>query len=519
MTATPAAHVTDRLIFLGRFSDSSFLAIFVIVPLVVRIWLAAAIPLTEDEAYYRLWALAPALSYLDHPPMVGWMIAAGQFIGGDTALGLRLPALAATALSTVALWRTAVLLTDPSTARIAVVFAVVIPLLSVGAIILTPDTPSVLFFLLGGWALAELHTSRNANWWVAVGAFAGLGLLSKYTNFFFGVAIVVWLLAVRRNWPWFRSWQLYAGGALALVLFTPVVIWNVAYDGASLAKQFGRIVDVEPFRITWTLEMWGALALLLGPVVFGLACKGMLQAVRRYMADGDAVAALLIALTLPLVIYFLAHSLHGRVLPNWLAPAYPMFAILAAQGAIGLSDARTRHRVVSSAIGISGGITTLIYAHALNPFYVNAKAKEPTHQLRGWAEFTAKVDAAAQQSGAAYVATTSYGTTGQLAFHLDRKWPVMQLDERLRYVHLPAPPRELFSRPGLVVELARRRPMEKLRTRYAKIETLGEITREFRGELLQSYAVFLVSQPVGDPIADDFAGFRGRDQENSRGPP
>src|SRR5205807_1277997 len=50
-------------------------------------WVAGGIPLTDDEAYYRLWALAPALSYLDHPPMAGWMIAAGRWIGGDNPFG------------------------------------------------------------------------------------------------------------------------------------------------------------------------------------------------------------------------------------------------------------------------------------------------------------------------------------------------------------------------------------------------------------------------------------------------
>jgi len=39
---------------------------------------AASVDLSDDEAYYRLWALAPALSYLDHPPMVAWLIAAGR---------------------------------------------------------------------------------------------------------------------------------------------------------------------------------------------------------------------------------------------------------------------------------------------------------------------------------------------------------------------------------------------------------------------------------------------------------
>jgi 4-amino-4-deoxy-L-arabinose transferase-like glycosyltransferase len=55
-----------------------------------RAVLAASIGLSDDETYYRLWPLAPALSYLDHPPMVAWMIAAGRWIAGDTPLGIRL---------------------------------------------------------------------------------------------------------------------------------------------------------------------------------------------------------------------------------------------------------------------------------------------------------------------------------------------------------------------------------------------------------------------------------------------
>ena len=50
----------------------------------VHALVAALMPLSEDEAYYRLWGLAPALSYLDHPPMVGWMIAAGRAVQATT---------------------------------------------------------------------------------------------------------------------------------------------------------------------------------------------------------------------------------------------------------------------------------------------------------------------------------------------------------------------------------------------------------------------------------------------------
>src|SRR5262249_31768118 len=147
----------------------------------VRLVVAGLTGLTDDEAYYRLWSLAPALSYLDHPPMVAWMIALGRRIAGDTPAGIRLCALLVPPIGLIGLWRSAEVLFGPRIAGRAVAFALAMPLLAVGGVIITPDTPSVLFWGLAFWALIELQMSGNANWWLAVGLFAGLGLLSKYT--------------------------------------------------------------------------------------------------------------------------------------------------------------------------------------------------------------------------------------------------------------------------------------------------------------------------------------------------
>ncbi|MBE7729340.1 4-amino-4-deoxy-L-arabinose transferase, partial [Komagataeibacter sp. FXV3] len=56
----------------------------------VRLVVAGVLPLSPDEAYYRLWAFAPAAGYLDHPPMVAVWIRLGMLLGGDTASGVRL---------------------------------------------------------------------------------------------------------------------------------------------------------------------------------------------------------------------------------------------------------------------------------------------------------------------------------------------------------------------------------------------------------------------------------------------
>src|SRR5690349_7354093 len=45
-----------------------------IVTLAIRMWLAAAFPMTGDEAFFYQWGVFPAWGYSDHPPMVGWLI-------------------------------------------------------------------------------------------------------------------------------------------------------------------------------------------------------------------------------------------------------------------------------------------------------------------------------------------------------------------------------------------------------------------------------------------------------------
>ena len=50
------------------------LLILITLSAIVRIFIAANLELTNDEVYYRLYALYPDFSHFDHPPMVGWLI-------------------------------------------------------------------------------------------------------------------------------------------------------------------------------------------------------------------------------------------------------------------------------------------------------------------------------------------------------------------------------------------------------------------------------------------------------------
>jgi hypothetical protein len=464
----------------------------------VRVWLAATLGLTEDEAYYRLWALAPAIGYLDHPPMVGWMIALGRWIAGDTPFGIRFGAILVSLIGPVILWRTSAVLFGPAVAERAVWAGLAMPLLAVGGVIITPDTPSVLFWGLAGWALAELHASRNPSWWLAVGAFAGLGLLSKYSNLFVGASILLWLACVRVNWRWFRCWQLWAGGVLACALALPVVLWNFQHDWASFAKQFGRVGHGQRMTLAYLVELAGGTAGLMSPVLAVLAVLGLRRVWRSATAKGDPPSALLLAGMLPFLAYLLLHALHDRVQANWMAPLYPSFAVCAAI-ALSTADLPRPGQIFGKlgrwAIGTGFALSALLYWHAFQPLVLLSGQKDPTSQTRGWRELAAEVERVRAATGACWIATSSFGTTGQLAYQLGGKTPVVQLTERIRYLHLPPLDPALLECPALYVDLERRRGGALLEERFSSVTKLDSLARAHAGVPLATYAVYLAREP------------------------
>lgn len=463
-----------------------------LVLLAVRYAVAAHAGLTEDEAYYRLWSLAPSLSFYDHPPMVGWLIAAGRALAGDSELGVRFAAPLMLAAGVAIAWRTASLVSGQGTAITASWFLLAIPLMAVGGIVTTPDLPSVLFYGLVVLGLAELERSQNANWWLAIGVFAGCGLLSKYTNFFAGAAILIWLVTVPENRKWFRSPQLWAGGLIAALIFIPVVVWNWQHEWASFAKQFGRVGEGREFGVRLPLEMAGAYLALASPLIALLSFKGLASVTAEAVRGRGSMPVLLAASIVPLLTYFAVHAMHSRVQANWLAPIYPLLAICAAIG-LGQLATDVQNRLRPAAVGLGLAITAVIYTHALTPIFT--LRKDPTAQMRGWPDFAAAIRPLLDANEAHWIATSGYGLTGQLSFAFRGEVPVVQLNERFRHAHLPAVDETTLSKPALYISLEKRTSEALLASCFAKHDRIATLTRDDGTSERASYAVYRVSTP------------------------
>ena len=72
----------------------------IVLLLVLRFVSAATINLSPQETYYWNYSIQPDLSYLDHPPMVAWVVRAGTLLLGKSEIGVRIGGLALVVVST-----------------------------------------------------------------------------------------------------------------------------------------------------------------------------------------------------------------------------------------------------------------------------------------------------------------------------------------------------------------------------------------------------------------------------------
>ncbi|MBO0345838.1 glycosyltransferase family 39 protein [Roseibium sp. CAU 1637] len=474
---------------------------------VLKVWAAANSHLVEDEAYYRLWGLHPALGYYDHPPMIAWWIWAGQQLLGDTVLAVRAAVILSSVLGSLVLWRTGLLLFGARAAGWAVLFFNASLLIGIGGILATPDAPSVLFWGLAFWALVELQTSENANWWLAVGLFAGLGLVSKYSCLFLGTGILLWLVWVPTARKWFGTWQLWAGGLLAVYIFAPVLYWNQLHDWVSFYKQFGR-AGSGALTSKYIFEFIGAVFGLMNPLVALPACLGA-ALLSRGTWGKQAGSALVIVTVLPFLAYLIFHSLHARVQANWPAPLFPAFALMAGMFVARASTASRFWRIWATGAVVSGlVIAVVVQIHAVAPLTGVLARKDPTFQLRGWPEVGRQIEQIAEAEDAHFVLTSSYGLTGHLDFLLKghtavSQAPVSQVNERIRYIMAPQTSSESFGGTGLYVTTNRRDRSALLLDRFADVRLIAEFPRQVRGVELEQMRVYRMSDPTGsvlDPV-------------------
>jgi len=287
--------------------------------------------LMEQEAYYWNYTQHPALSYLDHPPMVAVLIWLGTKLWGLNEFGVRFGAFLCWLVTAFFSYRLSVKVFDRQAAAGAMLLLAALPLYYGVGFLMTPDAPlhaawsALLYF--GYRALIENDSAA----WAGIGISLGLGLLSKYTIILLGPPFLLFMLIDRRARRWFLKPGPYGALLLTLVIFSPVLIWNMQHEWASFLFQSAKRISSE--SVVSTPELIGHLTLILTPagvigvLLFFLFGKNIFRSVQTQEESGsrlnvDRVYLLLLLLSLLPFALFFAISFTREVKLNWTSPIW-----------------------------------------------------------------------------------------------------------------------------------------------------------------------------------------------------
>jgi dolichol-phosphate mannosyltransferase len=212
----------------------------------LRLLYIGQVELLPEDSYYWNYAQHLDIGYLDHPPMVAWLIWLGTHVFGDSEFGVRIGALCCAAVAAFFVYRLTRRLFGEPSAVVALVLMQVLPFFFLAGMLMTPDAP-----LTAAWAAALYFLERaliagQSRAWLWAGVSIGIGLISKYTIGMLVPAAFLFVILDPQSRRWLLRWEPYAALGIALLIFSPVILWNAQHEWASFAFQTSRRLAETP---------------------------------------------------------------------------------------------------------------------------------------------------------------------------------------------------------------------------------------------------------------------------------
>ena len=293
--------------------------------LILKLIFMGCVNLIPEEAYYWNYAQRLDWGYLDHPPMVAWLIWLSTYLLGKSELSVRLPAYVCWIIAAIFMFRLTLNLYDRPAAFRTILLLAVLPIYFGLGFFMTPDAP-----LYAAWAgclyfLERALVAQNRRAWLGVGTCVGLGMLSKYTIALLGLGTLTFLLIDRRSRRWLFRPEPYIAAITSVIIFSPVIFWNM---------QNGWMSFVFQGSDRWTGKYDFSLHLLIGMILLLLTPTGLLGIMRvllpQKLADASASQTAIkrqqhlwsVTFTLVPLSVFVTYSLFYQPKLNWTAPIW-----------------------------------------------------------------------------------------------------------------------------------------------------------------------------------------------------
>jgi 4-amino-4-deoxy-L-arabinose transferase-like glycosyltransferase len=360
------------------------IVLLILITTVLRLIFGATIGLGVDESYMVAAGRTLSLGYFDHPPASWWLSwAFTHLLGSEAPIVARLPFILLFALTTWLIARLGEEVGGPRAGFWAAVTLNLSPVFGItsGGWVL-PDGP--LDCALAGAALCLIRALQGRAVrlnWCGAGIYSGLALFSKYSAVLTIAGAFLFLAKSREHRYWLRRWEPYVAGALALLVFSPVVIWNASHNWASFAFQSARAGGLHFHPIAPLTTLAGEALFVLPWFWFPMVVLGW-QAFRSGLRD-----RLLAWLAVPPILVFALISAWSsqHVLYHWAAPGYLMLFPLLGRW-VAAHRARTAVRAMIAGSAALCVVSMTVIATQLQFDWLRAvmPAKDPTAEGLQW---------------------------------------------------------------------------------------------------------------------------------------
>lgn len=482
----------------GEGSALRWLLALMLVTFVARVILAATIGLGIDEAYTVATARTWALSTYDHPPMAWWLAeAAVTLFGTEAPLAVRLPFILLFVATTWFAYDAGRYLYGPRAGLFAGVAINLAPVLgwTSGSMVL-PDGPLMAALLAGLCCVARAlfgDARTAARWWLLAGVATGFALLAKLHGVFLLAGTGLFILTSPAHRHWLRSPWPYLAACIALLVFSPVLIWNAQHDWISFAFQAGR-AKASRFDLAGPFIALGGQALFLLPWVWGALILSLGRAAwagPRMQRDW-LVFCLAIG---PIAVFTLITLTGTKTLFHWAAPGYLFGCIVLGRDvavALAARDHATRLWIRGSMAGIALLFCAVI-ALASSPWtsiaLSNGKvAPYPLIETQTWRQLRAVVvDAAGSGKPGLFAAGVKWHETARIDAALAEVLPVRCLCADPRGFGITTNNRALLGQNAIIVgaDLGEAEVRASLGPYFESIAALAPVTITHAGKPVQ----------------------------------
>jgi hypothetical protein len=178
-----------------------------------------------DDARHLAWG------YVAYPPMTPFFARLSLDLFGTSIAGFRFFASLAQAVAIILTGLMAREMGGGVRAQVLAGAALVPYALGAGALMVYNSFDNICW-ILAAWFVVKLLRSGDVQWWVAVGAAAGLGMMAKYAMAFFAAAVVAGFLVTDARRYLVSRW-LWAGCAVALLIWAPNLLWEARHHFVS----------------------------------------------------------------------------------------------------------------------------------------------------------------------------------------------------------------------------------------------------------------------------------------------